>query len=148
MGKMKIGFEQMFDYLADYLESVSWSRETLREVGNSLIAELGFNSDPANAKKNKQLCDQRKLVESMMNALLTLVNYHSVAECLDFSPILPFIGTYDEECTDTILYILSCTGDMKYMETIEREAARFPSLPLEEYRAELLGRAGSAKDNI
>lgn len=37
---------------------------------------------------------------------------------------------------------------MKYMEMIEREAARFPSLPLEEYRAELLGRAGSAKDNI
>ena len=63
MGKMKIGFEQMFDYLADYFESVSWSRETLREVGNSLIAELGFNSDPANAKKNKQLKALKKLLK-------------------------------------------------------------------------------------
>ena len=118
------------------------------ELSDEQYAQMAALARKRNAKKNKQLCDQRKLVESMMNALLTLVNYHSVADCLDFSPILPFIGTYDEECTDTMLYILSCTGDMKYMEMIEREAARFPSLPLEEYRAELLGRAGSAKDNI
>ena len=42
-----IPFELIYDYLADFLESVEWSKETLTEVGSTLIRRTAWESDPA-----------------------------------------------------------------------------------------------------
>ena len=135
-------YYQMFDYLSDLFETVEWSKNTLIEVGNTLIQKIAFDSNSDNMKLTNHLYDQRKAVAAMLNALYTLVQHHNnVEDCLDYTPIIPYIKTYGEECTDTILYLLACTGNMKYMELIEKEAARFSNIPIEEYRTELKFRA-------
>lgn len=137
-----ITFDQMFDYLSDFFETVEWSNSTLIEVGNTLIQRIAFDSNFDNNKYTKHLYDQRKTVPAMLNALYTLVQFHTDIEaCLDYTSIIPYINTYNEECTDQILYLLACTGNMKYMELIEKEAERFPNIPREEYRTELKYRA-------
>ena len=137
-----ITFDQMFDYLSDFFETVEWSNGTLIEVGNTLIQRIAFDSNSDNIKFTKHLYDQQKTVPAMLNALYTLVQFHTdIEKCLDYTSIIPYIKTYNEECTDEILYLLSCTGNMKYMELIEKEAARFPNIPIEEYKTELKLRA-------
>ena len=136
----KISFDQMFDYLADFLESVEWSKPTLTEVGNTLIQRTAWESDPEYPRKASY--DSRAVLEAKLHALFILVQHHGeIAGSLDYSPLLPHIRTYDQECTDTVLYLLACTGDMKYLPLMEQEAARFPDIPLDEYREELMFRA-------
>ncbi len=137
-----ISFDQMFDYLSDFFETVEWSSSTLTEVGNTLIQRIAFDSNSDNTKLTKHLYDQHKTVPAMLNALYTLVQFHTDIEgCLDYTPIMPYIKTYNKECTDEILYLIACTGNMEYMELIEKEASRFPDIPIEEYRTELRSRA-------
>ena len=133
--RVSMTFDQMFDYLSDFFETVEWSKSTLTEVGNTLIRRIVFDSDPDNKKLTDHLYDQRKTVAAMINALYTLVQFHTdIEKCLDYTSIIPYIKTYNEECTDAILYLLACTGNMEYMEII---ASRFPDIPIEEYRKEL-----------
>lgn len=135
-----IPFELIYDYLADFLESVEWSKETLTEVGSTLIQRTAWESDPAYTRKASY--NSRAVLEAKLHALYTLVQHHSeIADSLDYTPLLPHIRTYDEECTDTVLYLLACTGDLQYMQLIEQEASRFPDIPLDEYRKELTFRA-------
>ena len=135
-----ISFDQMYDYLADFFKTVEWSRETLTEVGNTLIQRTAWESNPEYTRKVSY--DSRAVLEAKLHALYTLVQHHSdIAGRLDYTPLLPHIRTYDEECTDTVLYLLACTGDLRYMQLIEQEAARFPDIPLNEYRKELMFRA-------
>ena len=139
--RVSMTFDQMFDYLSDFFETVEWSKSTLTEVGNTLIRRIAFDSDHDNKKLTDHLYDQRKTVEAMINALYTLVQFHTdIEKCLDYTSIIPYIETYNGECTDAILYLLACTGNMEYMEIIEKEAARFPDIPIEEYRKELKSR--------
>ena len=137
-----ITFDQMFDYLSDFCETVEWSDSTLTEVGNTLIQRIAFDSNADNKEYTSHLYDQQKNVPAMLNALYTLVQFHTdIERCLDYTSIIPYIETYNEECTNQILYLLACTGNMKYLELIEKEAARLPNIPIEEYRTELKHRA-------
>lgn len=139
-----IPFELIYDYLADFLASAEWSKETLTEVGNTLIQRTAWESDPEYTRKASY--NSRAVLESKLHALYTLVQHHSdIADSLDYTPLLPHIRTYDEECTDTVLYLLACTGDLNYTDVIVQEAARFPDIPLDEYRQELTVRAEKKK---
>lgn len=143
----QITFPQMYDYLSDVFETVAWSDCTCAEVGQSLIGRIAYDSDPANAQYTRHLYCARDTVEAMLHALCTLENYHNTAHLLDFSPLLPFLGSYDEGCTDSLLYLLACTGDRRWLDLIQREAARFPALSAEKYRQELLHRAEQASQS-
>ena len=136
---LKITIDQMFDYLSDLFESVAWSDSTLTEIGNSLIRQIAFECNPETIRmiqKNKTY-DSAKVIEAQIHALNTLVTCHNVARYLNFAPLLPHIRDLDRECTDTVLYILACTGDRQYAAVIRQEAERFPDLPQEEYIEEL-----------
>ena len=140
--RKSITFDQMFDYLSDLFETVEWSKGTLTEVGNTLIQRIAFDSNPDNTRFTDHVYDQSKTVKAMLRALYTLVQYHTdIEDCLDYTSVIPYIRTYDKECTDIMLYLLACTGNMKHMALIEKEAARFPDIPLDEYRTELKCRA-------
>ena len=138
----KISYEQMFDYLSDFFENVEWSRPTLIEVGNTLISSIAFDSNADNKKHTQHMYDANAVLSAKINALSNLVLHHNdIEDGLDYSPLIPYISSYDMECTDTVLYLLACTGDMKYMEIIEKEAARFTDIKSDEYKNELLFRA-------
>lgn len=64
-------YYQMFDYLSDLFETVEWSKNTLIEVGNTLIQKIAFDSNSDNMKLTNHLYDQRKAVAAMLNALYT-----------------------------------------------------------------------------
>ena len=133
----KITFSQMYDYLSDVFEQVSWRTETCADVGNSLIRQIAFESTLSRQNKHRFAGDPDSCRASMLNALCTLVNHHNVVHLLDFSPLLPQISGFDGECTDSVLYLLSCTGDLQYEELIRQQAARFPAISAEEHLAEL-----------
>lgn len=148
MGEL-IAYDQMFDHLADLFETVNWSKGTLTEAGNTLIQRIAFDSDPANKRTTDHIYDQCKTIAAMLNALYSLVQHHSEVEgCLDYTSIIPYISSYDEDSTDTVLYLLACTGDMKYMELIEKESARFPAIPTDEYKKELMFRAKRSEKEL
>ena len=136
--------EMMYEYLADLFETVEWSKETLTEVGNTLIQRIAWENVPEYLRNAAY--DSRAVLEAKLHALFTLVQHHNgIADCLDYTPLLPHIKTYDEACTDTVLYLLACTGNMQYLPLIEQEAARFPALSPDEYRKEMEFRAEKKK---
>ena len=50
-----ISYEQIFDYLSDFFETVEWSKSTLIEVGNTLINSIAFDSNSDNIKYTKHI---------------------------------------------------------------------------------------------
>ncbi|MBQ8968000.1 hypothetical protein [Ruminococcus sp.] len=133
----KITYAQMFDYLSDLFDNVKWSESTLIEVGNTLIERLTAESDPEMVKHTSKIYDRLEVTEAMLNALHTLVLTHDVSDKLNLSPLTAVIHTYDRECTETLLSILSCTHQWQYKDIITENAARFPELSAEEFLAEL-----------
>ena len=133
----RITYAQMFDYLSDLFENVTWSKATLTEVGNTLIERLAAESDPEMVKHTSKIYDRLEVTEAMLNALHTLVLTHDVSDKLNLSPLTTVIHTYDRECTETLLSILSRTHQWQYKDIITENAARFPDLSAEEFLAEL-----------
>lgn len=136
---LKITIDQMYDYLSDLFESVAWSDSTLTEIGNSLIAQIAFECRPETVRRAKenQTYDSRRVIEAMLNALVTLVSCHDVAHRLNFAPVLPHIETFDCSAAEQLLTALACTGDLQYEALIGQTAGRFPALLADEYLTEL-----------
>lgn len=113
-----------YDDIGDILEYGNISDNEAIDLCNRILEES------INEKDNV-------ILESMFNAVYIGVSHHNIAKNIDIDAILPKLEFFNEEILDYIITIMAFSGDLRYIELIEKIGEIYPELDVDEAILEL-----------